>query len=203
MVGYDTDVVTRDAARRGAAALRRLIASVAAGDIPSDELGAVAAELESLADRLGRFPVGNSEYRQGSDPQDTSSWERHCVLGKSNALAAPVIISYGDQSGQEVVVGECSLTQAYETPVGMIHGAPIAGILTSIVGLASEFAHQRTYVGTLSVRFIRPIPLDQPLRFEGRPVSQEGRKIFVEAKVYAGQDLVVTCEAVNIVGRDS
>jgi acyl-coenzyme A thioesterase PaaI-like protein len=203
MVSAQTDIASREAARDAAASLRRLTESVAAADIPLAELKELGADLRGLADRLGRYPALDSTSVPGSNPFDTTKWERHCVLGESNAIAPPVRITANHEPGQEVVVGECTLTEASETPVGMVHGAPIAGILMSIVGLASEFSGKRTYVGTASIRFEKPIPLANPLRFEGRPLRQEGRKVFVEAKVFSGDDLVVTCEAVNIIGRDS
>jgi hypothetical protein len=110
MVSADTDQATRNAARDAAAALRRLTASVAAADIPKDELAAAATQLSALADQLEHHPATNSIFVPGSDPFDESSWDRHCVLGRSNALAPPVRITANHERGREVVIGECTLT---------------------------------------------------------------------------------------------
>ena len=52
--------------------------------------------------------------------------------------------------------------------------------------------------GTLSVRYEKPTPLHVDLRFEGRLVGVERRKIFVEASCYAGDLLTATATGIFV-----
>lgn len=52
--------------------------------------------------------------------------------------------------------------------------------------------------GTLTVRYESPTPLQTELRFEGRLVGVERRKIFTEGRCYAGDRLTATAKGTFI-----
>jgi acyl-CoA thioesterase FadM len=52
--------------------------------------------------------------------------------------------------------------------------------------------------GTLTVRYRNPTPLHTELRCVGELVGMEGRKIFTEGRLYAGDVLCAEAEAIFI-----
>jgi acyl-CoA thioesterase FadM len=52
--------------------------------------------------------------------------------------------------------------------------------------------------GTLTVRYRRPTPLHTPLRFTAEYLRSEGRKLYTEARVYAGDVLCAEAEGIFI-----
>lgn len=52
--------------------------------------------------------------------------------------------------------------------------------------------------GTLTIRYESPTPLYTELRYEGRLVGVERRKIFVEGTCYAGDRLTATAKGIFI-----
>ena len=52
--------------------------------------------------------------------------------------------------------------------------------------------------GTLTIRYRKPTPLDTDLRFEATVQRVEGRKIFAEGRLYAGDVLTAEAEGVFI-----
>ena len=61
------------------------------------------------------------------------------------------------------------------------HGAWVAGVLDELVGHVPILHQQLSVTGTLTVRFLKPVPIDRRLRGTARLVRKEGRKWFVEA----------------------
>ena len=49
--------------------------------------------------------------------------------------------------------------------------------------LSSRLVGRMGPTGSLSVRFRAPTPVGVPLRYEGRVVREEGRKVFTEGKL--------------------
>jgi acyl-CoA thioesterase FadM len=52
--------------------------------------------------------------------------------------------------------------------------------------------------GTLIVRYRKPTPLHTPLRFEAEYLRHEGRKLFTESRVYAGDLLCAEAEGIFV-----
>jgi acyl-CoA thioesterase FadM len=52
--------------------------------------------------------------------------------------------------------------------------------------------------GTLIVRYRRPTPLHTELRFEAEYLRHEGRKLFTESRVFAGDVLCAEAEGIFV-----
>jgi acyl-CoA thioesterase FadM len=52
--------------------------------------------------------------------------------------------------------------------------------------------------GTLVVRYRRPTPLHTPLRFTAEYLRSEGRKLYTEARVHAGNVLCAEAEGIFV-----
>jgi acyl-coenzyme A thioesterase PaaI-like protein len=72
----------------------------------------------------------------------------------------------------------------YAGPPRAAHGGIVAAYLDEICGAAAMSRGQRIYVtGELSVRYLKPTPVETPLLGRGRVVQDHGRYVDVEASL--------------------
>lgn len=183
--------------RRLADATRLIIEHLMSSGAPEGALSAAADALESIAADLDEFPHGSiyegfaEAANSGQSPQ-AGFYDHSPLIGKANPLASPIEIAIeGDK-----VVGTATFGTAYEGPPGCVHGGFVAASFDEILGAAQSMSGLPAMTGTLTIRYRRPTPLHRELRFEGELVKVEGRKVFAEGRVYAGD--TVTAEAEGI-----
>ncbi len=97
-----------------------------------------------------------------------------------------------------MIVAEANFGQAYEGPPGCVHGGYVAASFDEVLGAAQSLSGAPGMTGTLTVRYESPTPLKTDLRFEGRLVGVERRKIFTEGACYAGDRLTATAKGTFI-----
>lgn len=181
--------------RRLAAAMRLVIERLVVTDAPEDELRRAAEELERYAKRLEAHPRGErlAGFAEAANAGNIGAFfDRSPLIGRSNPLAPPMALHV--ENG--VVLGTVTFGSAYEGPPGHLHGGFVAAALDEVLGFVQSTTGNPGMTGTLAVRYRRPTPLHVELRLEGRVVRVEGRKIFTEGKLLAGD--VVTAEAEGI-----
>jgi len=183
--------------RRLADAVRELIALSIDTTAPGEELEALAAELERLRDRLRVAPHGRTRAAFGQaagQEGERAFFDTSPVVGLANPIAPPLRLSVEG----ECVVGEVTFGDAYEGPTGCVHGGFVAAAFDDVLGAAQSATDNPGMTGTLTVRYRRPTPLHRPLRFEGRVLRVEGRKIFTAASLHADGVLCAEAEAVFV-----
>ena len=74
----------------------------------------------------------------------------------------------------------------------------VAAAFDEILGATQSLSGAPGMTGTLSIRYESPTPLMTDLRFEGRLVGVERRKIFVEGSCFAGDRLTATAKGIFI-----
>jgi acyl-coenzyme A thioesterase PaaI-like protein len=80
------------------------------------------------------------------------------------------------------------------------HGGWTAGVLDELVGHVPIMHRQLSVTGTLSIRYLKPVPIGRPLRGRAQLVRREGRRWYVEASLSlaaSGAELA-TAEAVMV-----
>jgi acyl-coenzyme A thioesterase PaaI-like protein len=188
----------RTGLRRVAAATRVLIEGLVGTDADDATIAATADALERLAaafDRDGPRSIydGIAEVAMaGADP--SALFEHSPFIGRANPLSPPITLSVVD----DVVIGTARFGSAYEGPPGCVHGGYVAAAFDEVLGSAQTFSGSPGMTGTLTIRYRRPTPLHADLRFEGRMVGREGRKVFTEGKVFAGDVLTAEAEGLFI-----
>jgi acyl-coenzyme A thioesterase PaaI-like protein len=177
-----------------AGAVRELIDQVAAADASDEALAEAAAAIRATTGRLRaasthrdptslRFAAGDPwRYRRFSP-----------VSGPLNPLAPPVFYDEITAAGIQASV---TFGVAYMGPPGYVHGAFVAGAFDDVLGAANMAAGSPGMTVQLNVRYRRPTPLSTPLRVTARHVRREGRRIFAEGAMLAGEE--VTAEAEGI-----
>jgi acyl-coenzyme A thioesterase PaaI-like protein len=80
------------------------------------------------------------------------------------------------------------------------HGGWTAGVLDELSGHALLLRDEFAVTGTLTVRFVRPVPIMWPLSAKATVTGRDGRKVFVacELRLTEGGELMATSEAVMI-----
>ena len=81
------------------------------------------------------------------------------------------------------VTTELVCDESYEGGPGVAHGGWTAGALDELVGHV-VFQHRTLSVtGKLTVSFLRPVPVNRPLRATARKVREENGRWFVHAEI--------------------
>jgi uncharacterized protein (TIGR00369 family) len=68
------------------------------------------------------------------------------------------------------------LSKRYTGPPGHSHGGIIATILDEAMSKVNKLRHVVALTREIQVEYLKPVPLNQPLRVEGREVSVHGRQ---------------------------
>jgi hypothetical protein len=144
-----------------------------------DELAQLADDAASLADRLEPLPslleVGGMAAQNG--PQG-ALLERSGISGRANPLAPPM---QWHPDG-DVLRGWATYSPAYEGPIGNVHGGFVAAAFDDLMGMAQMASGSAGYTGTLTVKMLRPTPLNKRIDYEAGVERVDGRKIYVWAK---------------------
>jgi alpha-methylacyl-CoA racemase len=93
------------------------------------------------------------------------------VIGAANPLAPPLRIE-ATENGAE---GRCTLGPVYEGPPMHVHGGVSAMLIDQVLGHAVGATRRPGVTRDLSVRYLRPVPIDVPIRVWGRVVEADDR----------------------------
>ena len=179
-----------EALRRYQEAVRRLIAVSGIIDPEPAALDAVSATLEAQAAALEQLDRGRPFLRfragvPGDDPNSAIPFSP--ISGRYNPMAPPVEFTTEGQ----VLVGTVRFNDAYEGPNGCVHGSIVASVYDQMLALANVLAGLGGPTGSLTIRYLKPTPLHEELRFEAWTGEVNGRKITAHGRCLAG-DVVVT-----------
>jgi uncharacterized protein (TIGR00369 family) len=81
------------------------------------------------------------------------------------------------------VVCRATISDSFEGPQGYLHGGIIATLLDETMSKAVRARGLTAMTRKLEVEYLRPVPSGTPIRMEGRIVSSEGRKHWVQARI--------------------
>lgn len=184
--------------RRLADSMRIIIERLVATAAPTEAIIDAADELARVALAFDRLQVGTryegfaEAANAGADLR--ASFEHSPFIGRANPLAPPITL----QDIDGIVHGRAFFGSAYEGPPGCVHGGYVAGAFDELLGATQSLSGSPGMTGTLTVRYRSPTPLHAELHFIGELKRIEGRKIFTEGRVYAGERLCAEAEAVFI-----
>lgn len=193
-----TDNVRADSA----AALRDLNHMFAAHDPDDDLLAEIARDARALVSRLGaterRDRLALMLAALGADgfPPSTagSGFSDRAVGGASNPTSVDVEVAYA----LDEVVARVVLRRAFEGAPGRAHGGIVAAAFDDVTGFVIGQLHEPAFTGELTVRYLAPVPVDEPLEMRARLESRERRKLFITAEARHGDNVVATCRAIYI-----
>jgi acyl-coenzyme A thioesterase PaaI-like protein len=188
----------RQEMRRLADAARVVIERLAATDAPVDVIERAASHLEAAAAELdghGVAPRGYEGFAESANSGDPRAFFDHSpLMGLANPLAAPLRPEFTEDR----VICRAVFGTAYEGPPGAVHGGFVAAAFDEVLGMAQSLGGAPGMTGTLTIRYRRPTPLHEELRFEGTLDRVDGRKIFTSGRCYAGDTLTAEAEGLFI-----
>jgi acyl-coenzyme A thioesterase PaaI-like protein len=165
--------------------LRELISLAVSAAVPLDALEEATTVLEAVALRLQDAAGGRTLERPLPDPKGGPEqyFPTSPVIGSVNPLAPPARFFADGQGG---VGGTVRFGPAYEGPPGFVHGGFVALLLDELLGAANFAAGEPGMTGTLTVRYVRPTPLGEPLSLFARFDHRSGRRIHTRGVIEAG-----------------
>ncbi|WP_203337255.1 PaaI family thioesterase [Nocardioides limicola] len=204
MPGFElTDIPTAEIDRAEAEiqplvdTLREVVDATIRTCVGADQLQLAQQELESALARLqaDQFdgPAGvkfNSEGR---------SWNwGNTVVGQRNAMAPPLRITHVRPG---LAHAKADLGAVYEGPPGLVHGGVTALLLDHLMGETASAGHTRvTLTGTLSLRYVKGARLG-PVRLDAHIDREDGRKVYVLARLSDAEGVCTEADGVFIVPR--
>lgn len=164
-----------------AAAVRRLAEAMVAHHVTDTELGEIGAWASDRADRLGSGEVvtrrDDYQKRRYTDPPPAEgdvlvSFTDRPFSGPANPCAYDLVIR---REGDEAV-GVARFGKLQEASPGRAHGGVTASTFDDVMGYVMSIAAVAAYTGSLSVRYVAPMPLWEPVEFRCGVAERLGRK---------------------------
>jgi len=96
------------------------------------------------------------------------------ACGKNNPDGMRLKFAYDED--RDCFVCRFRLRKRYTGPPGHAHGGIIATILDEAMGKVNKLRHVVALTSQITVSYLKPVPLNQPLRVESREVRAHGRQ---------------------------
>ncbi len=183
-------------AARALQALGRWI--VCSEDDP-ERLAGLASELQALAARAAAAQDQRSRWlareRLPANRQQPNARATHPLLGAVSPVAPPLALRV---EGERVLAEVC-FDARFEGNLGWVHGGFVAAGFDILLVQAARLSGRGGPTGTLSVRFRRPAPTGERLRYAGWFERAEGRKLVARAELRGAQgELLAEAEAIVV-----
>lgn len=191
-----------EARAEAAAALRDLNHAFAAHDPDDEQLHeltrAARAQLATVdrAPRRDRLALMRAASGSGAFPSTSSGsgFSDRAVGGLTNPTSADIEVQFEPDG----VVARVVLRRAFEGAPGRAHGGIVAAAFDDVTGFVIGQLREPAFTGELTVRYLAPVPVDEPLEMRARLESRERRKLFITAEARHGEQVVATCRAIYI-----
>ena len=131
-------------------------------------------------DRILTMP--KNPHGQGHDTRYVRLQKNYCfACGRNNADGMRLKFVY-DQK-QDCFVCRFRLGKKFTGPPGHCHGGIIATILDEAMGKVNKLRQVVALTTQITVDYLKPVPLNQPLRVESHEVRVRGRRHVNSAKI--------------------
>jgi acyl-coenzyme A thioesterase PaaI-like protein len=172
--------------------VRRLVEATVGTGLPSDDLHALAAEVDALADKAGAVldddPWTTRSSAGVEDPGGLMGINP--AIGRCNPLSPLLDLQVGEGS----TTGTVRFDLQHVGPPYRAHGGIIAAVFDQVLGIAAIAGGSPGMTGSMTVKYRRATPLREDLRIEARMVAGEGRISHATGEIYDDQGRV-TAEA--------
>jgi uncharacterized protein (TIGR00369 family) len=96
------------------------------------------------------------------------------VCGPDNPEGMRLVFTLDEE--RSTFICDFNLGARYTGPPGHCHGGIIASILDDAMGKVNKLRHVVALTKEMTVEYLKPVPLHQPLRVESREVAVHGRQ---------------------------
>lgn len=123
-----------------------------------------------------------SRPEAGHDTRYIKLQKNYCFgCGTNNADGMRLRFTYDED--RNCFVCRFRLGKRYTGPPGHCHGGIIATILDEAMGKVNKLRHVIALTSEITVKYLRPVPLKQPLLVESRELRVRGRKHINTAEI--------------------
>src|SRR6201995_5533078 len=132
--------------------------------------------MRMLEFRLTHYPMAKRKSGHGPAIHDKHKLRKnHCfACGKDNAQGMHLKFSLDEATRKAVC--HFKLTGRYPGPPGHAHGGIIATILDEAMGKVNKFRNVLALTRSMEIKYLKPVPLGQPLIAVGFEQSVEARR---------------------------
>lgn len=191
--------------RRITAALRTLVDQLIRVDADESVLSAYADQLETLAAAVSARPHLDhmalfDRLRRGVATREDCEniFDFEVMTGHAAVFAPPMTLWVEG----ETVQARATLNHVFQGPPGRVHGGVVALMMDILMARTQEVTKVLGFTGTLNLCYHAATPLDTPLEMDARVLRQDGRKQFIEGRIFANGVHTVTGEGIWIAARD-
>jgi len=194
-------MATEQIRAEAAASLRTLAHSFAAHDSDDDVLTRVSETAAELTREVDEAPVRDrlALMRRGFEHSGMGlGFEDRAVGGRSNPTSVEMDVRFdtGDTGGE--IIADVVLRRAFEGAPGRAHGGIVAAAFDDVTGFVIAQIQEPAFTGELTVRYLAPVPVDEPLEIRARLDGRERRKLFISGEVISDGAVIATCRAIYI-----
>jgi uncharacterized protein (TIGR00369 family) len=119
--------------------------------------------------------MSKKEHGRGHDTRYVRLQKNYCfACGKNNPDGMRLKFSYDEE--RDCFVCRFRLGKRYTGPPGHAHGGIIATLLDEAMGKVNKLRHVVALTSQITVNYLKPVPLNKPLRVESREVRVRGRR---------------------------
>ena len=180
-----------------AASLRDLAHTFAAHEADDEVLVRITEAARGLTDEVDAAPTRDrlALMRRGFEESGMGlGFEDRAVGGASNPTSVDLTVRYdGDE-----IIADVVLRRAFEGAPGRAHGGIVAAAFDDVTGFVIAQIQEPAFTGELTVRYLAPVPVDEPLELRARLDGRERRKLFISGEVRADGEVIATCRAIYI-----
>ena len=102
------------------------------------------------------------------------------------------------QEASNRITGTVKFSQAFEGPPGHVHGGWVAGVLDHLMGMTHVRTGHPGMTGGLSVRYLKPTPLNQVIEVSAQATELDDKRTEVNAEMRFGETTTATAEAIFV-----
>jgi uncharacterized protein (TIGR00369 family) len=126
----------------------------------------------------------------GHDTPYVRLQKNYCFgCGKNNPEGMRLKFTYDEE--RDYFVCRFRLGKRYTGPPGHTHGGIIATLLDEAMGKVNKLRHVIALTSQITVDYLKPVPLNKPLRVESREVRVRGREHINMAEILNPQGEVL------------
>lgn len=177
MTGDDRLIEVRerfDAAGALAAEIRQLVAASIRSAAPISVMHDAAKAVRGVVGQLNAGEPRALDVEGGPPRAEIRPYTP--ITGLASPIAPPMVI----EPDGENVVGSVTLGAAYQGHPGFAHGGYLAALMDEILGALAERHASPIATAGLTIRYRRPVSVDEPLTVTGSVVSREGQRLALQ-----------------------
>jgi uncharacterized protein (TIGR00369 family) len=119
--------------------------------------------------------MSKKQQGRGHDTRYVRLQKNYCfACGKNNPDGMRLKFTYDEE--RDCFVCRFRLGKRYTGPPGHAHGGIIATLLDEAMGKVNKLRHVVALTSQITVNYLKPVPLNKPLRVESREVRVLGRR---------------------------